>query len=290
MIRLIFTAYVRRLRQDEISTYAAQIAFFSVLSVVPFLLLLSMWLSSTSILNVDGLLEILEHSGTLSSSGLELLQQVLSGLDGSVGLFSLSALMVFWSSSRMIRALMTGIHMVYRQQNKRSLLLRYLLSILYTILLSIAIVLLLVMTVFGQKLLDMFHPGPWMEVVWTAIRIIVPIFILFLILWSLFLALPHHRVTLGEALPGAAFSSVALFFVSQFFSIYAGKRDTSFLYGSLSGFTAILLWFYLFGYCLMLGMELNAVLAGLSEYQIRRRQCRELRHRRRLAKHSHLDP
>ena len=131
MIRLIFSVYLRRLRQDEISPYAAQIAFFSILSIVPFLMLLSMWLSNLGTLNWEGLLVVLEESGTLPPSGLKMLRQILSSLNGSVGLFSLSALMVFWSSSRMIRALMTGMHMVYRERDKRSLLLRYLLSILF---------------------------------------------------------------------------------------------------------------------------------------------------------------
>ncbi|MBQ7916691.1 MAG: YihY/virulence factor BrkB family protein, partial [Firmicutes bacterium] len=247
MIRLIFSVYLRRLRQDEISTYAAQIAFFSILSIVPFLMLLSMWLSNLGTLNWEGLLVVLEESGTLPPSGLKMLRQILSSLNGSVGLFSLSALMVFWSSSRMIRALMTGMHMVYRERDKRSLLLRYLLSILYTILLSIAIVLMLVMSIFGRKILELLGSSPFLELVWGVLRLVVPVLVLLLIFWSLFLVLPTQRVSLLDALPGAVFSTITLLVVSQIFSFYVNLRDTSFLYGGLSGFVAILFWFYQFG-------------------------------------------
>ena len=272
MFKTIFLAYIRRLKRDDLSTYAAQIAFFSILSIVPFLLLISMWLGNTDLLDLPSLLTMLENTGALPQSGIDLLRSVLRGLEGSVGLFSLSTLMVFWSSSRMIRSVMTGIHMAYRERDSRSIILKYLYSIFYTILLSIGIVLILVMTVFGERIWSMLYSLGFsdrvVELVWNLCRMIVPVIILLLIFWSLYTVLPTRRIPILDSLPGALLSTVALLVVSQIFSFFVNNSSSySVLYGGLSSFTAILLWFYLFGYILMLGMELNAVMAELPEYQ-----------------------
>ena len=55
MFKTIFLAYIRRLKRDDLSTYAAQIAFFSLLSILPFLLMISMWLSRSNILDINGI-------------------------------------------------------------------------------------------------------------------------------------------------------------------------------------------------------------------------------------------
>ena len=289
MFKTIFLAYIRRLKRDDLSTYAAQIAFFSILSIVPFLLLISMWLGNTDLLDLPGLLTMIENTGALPQSGIDLLRSVLVGLEGSVGLFSISALMVFWSSSRMIRSVMTGIHMAYRERDSRSIILKYLYSILYTILLSIGIVLILVMTVFGERIWAMFYSLGFddrvVELVWTLCRMIVPVIILLIIFWSLYTVLPIRKVHVLDSLPGALLSTVALLVVSQVFSFFVNNGNGySVLYGGLSSFTAILLWFYLFGYILMLGMELNAVMAELPEYQSYRQTRRQLRARQRQTK------
>ena len=289
MFKTIFLAYIRRLKRDDLSTYAAQIAFFSILSIVPFLLLISMWLGNTDLLDLPGLLTMIENTGALPQSGIDLLRSVLVGLEGSVGLFSLSALMVFWSSSRMIRSVMTGIHMAYRERDSRSIILKYLYSILYTILLSIGIVLILVMPVFGERIWAMFYSLGFddrvVELVWTLCRMIVPVIILLIIFWSLYTVLPIRKVSVLDSLPGALLSTVALLVVSQVFSFFVNNGNGySVLYGGLSSFTAILLWFYLFGYILMLGMELNAVMAELPEYQSYRQTRRQLRARQRQTK------
>ncbi len=289
MFKTIFLAYIRRLKRDDLSTYAAQIAFFSILSIVPFLLLISMWLGNTDLLDLPGLLTMIENTGALPQSGIDLLRSVLVGLEGSVGLFSISALMVFWSSSRMIRSVMTGIHMAYRERDSRSIILKYLYSILYTILLSIGIVLILVMTVFGERIWAMFYSLGFddrvVELVWTLCRMIVPVIILLIIFWSLYTVLPIRKVHGLDSLPGALLSTVALLVVSQVFSFFVNNGNGySVLYGGLSSFTAILLWFYLFGYILMLGMELNAVMAELPEYQSYRQTRRQLRARQRQTK------
>ena len=289
MFKTIFLAYIRRLKRDDLSTYAAQIAFFSILSIVPFLLLISMWLGNTDLLDLPSLLTMLENTGALPQSGIDLLRSVLRGLEGSVGLFSLSTLMVFWSSSRMIRSVMTGIHMAYRERDSRSIILKYLYSIFYTILLSIGIVLILVMTVFGERIWSMLYSLGFsdrvVELVWNLCRMIVPVIILLLIFWSLYTVLPTRRIPILDSPPGALLSTVALLVVSQIFSFFVNNSSSySVLYGGLSSFTAILLWFYLFGYILMLGMELNAVMAELPEYQSYRQQRHQLRVRQKETK------
>ena len=72
---------------------------------------------------------------------------------------------------------------------------------------------------------------------------------------------PGERVTLDEALPGAAFSAVAWTLSALFFRVYATTSDSIALYGIAGAVLLVLTWLYLGGLILLFGVILNAVLA-----------------------------
>ena len=254
MFKTIFLAYIRRLKRDDLSTYAAQIAFFSILSIVPFLLLISMWLGNTDLLDLPGLLTMLENTGALPQTAIDLLRSVLRGLEGSVGLFSLSALDGF--------LVLFSYDPLCHDRNPYGLSgTRF--PIHYP---EISLFYFLYHSPFhwhcshprddrfrGTHLVQCHNSLGFsdriVELVWNICRMIVPIIILLIIFWSLYTVLPTRRIPILDSLPGALLSTVALLVVSQIFSFFVNNGSSySVLYGGLSSFTAILLWFYLFGY------------------------------------------
>ena len=69
-------------------------------------------------------------------------------------------------------------------------------------------------------------------------------------------------MTVGDALPGAAFSAVVWTLSALLFRVYAATSDSVELYGVVGAILLVLTWFYLGGLTLLFGAILNAVLAG----------------------------
>ncbi len=288
MFRAALLAFIRRLKHDDLVAYSAQIAFFTALSIIPFLLIVSGWLSASNIVNVSYLTELLETS-PIPDETKELLRLALGRTGSPIALLSLATIMALWSSSMMIRAIMSAIHMVYRERESRPLLRRYILSIVFTLLLAVGVLLLLVLTVFGETirgfLVTLGFSSRVLSLAFTFVRSILPVGILFLVLWSLYTVIPCRKVSRHCTLPGALISTVMVLIVSVIFSylIRSAVIRYSLLYGGLSGFAAVLFWFYWYSLGLLAGMEICAVLYEMPEYRAWLRTREEKKQRTRDA-------
>jgi membrane protein len=272
VFRIALLAFIRRLKHDDLVAYSAQIAFFTALSIIPFLLIVSGWLSASNIVNVSYLIELLDTSA-IPDETKELLRLAFGRTGSPIAMLSLATIMALWSSSMMIRAIMSAIHMVYRERESRPLLRRYILSIVFTLLLAVGVLLLLVLTVFGETIRDFLitlgFSNRVLSLAFTFVRSILPVGILFLVLWSLYTVIPCRRVSRHCTLPGALISTFMVLIVSVIFSylIRSAVIRYSLLYGGLSGFAAVLFWFYWYSLGLLAGMEICAVLYEMPEYR-----------------------
>ena len=288
MFRAALLAFIRRLKHDDLVAYSAQIAFFTALSIIPFLLIVSGWLSASNIVNVSYLTELLETS-PIPDETKELLRLALGRTGSPIAMLSLATIMALWSSSMMIRAIMSAIHMVYRERESRPLLRRYILSIVFTLLLAVGVLLLLVLTVFGETirgfLVTLGFSSRVLSLAFTFVKSILPVGILFLVLWSLYTVIPCRKVSRHCTLPGALISTFMVLIVSVIFSylIRSAVIRYSLLYGGLSGFAAVLFWFYWYSLGLLAGMEICAVLYEMPEYRAWLRTREEKKQRTRDA-------
>lgn len=273
MFKKIFFSYIQRLKRDDLSTYSAQIAYYSMLSLVPLMLILSLLMNYFGLLNLEGLVNLIIESAHLNTQTAQILRSLISGVDGSLPLFSISTVTIVWASSRMIRAIMKGIHMAYREQDNHTLIIRYLISILYTLLLCIVLFLAMVGFLYGNSILALFSSlglkTTLVDILWKLGSFILPTGFGFLVFWTMYRLIPTRKVTLRDCLPGALLSTLLVIIFSFVFSLFVRiTGNFSLLYGSLSNVIMILMWFLFFGYALLLGMELNGVLYEDAEYQL----------------------
>ena len=301
MLKTVLMALVRRFRRDDLTSYAAEIAFFSLLSIVPFIMILGIILTASNILNIDNLVTLLRSLEGLPETTLSLLIGAAESLDtSSAGLVSVAAVAALWTSSLMIRAIMSGIHMVYREREQRPLLRRYLLSFLYTLLLAVGILLLLVLTVYGGRIEELIFSlglsGWLLPFVFGTISRLVPFVLLFVVIWSMYTVFPSRKIRLGNSLPGALFTMALMLLITFAYSLVVNNSARlSLLYGSLSNVVAMLLWFYWYAYSILFGLELNAVLYEDKEYQKllqdrkARRQARKKARREERKRNRELD-
>ena len=124
-----------------------------------------------------------------------------------------------------------------------------------------------------------------LSLAFTFVKSILPVGILFLVLWSLYTVIPCRKVSRHCTLPGALISTFMVLIVSVIFSylIRSAVIRYSLLYGGLSGFAAVLFWFYWYSLGLLAGMEICAVLYEMPEYRAWLRTREEKKQRTRDA-------
>lgn len=272
MFKELLLRMFRRLRHDDITAYAAQITFYIVLSLFPFLLLLTNILSRLDFASFDlgSIFDMLRSSYVIPSAAIDVIESVFSEIKLVNNSLSLYIVVIIWSASRGVRAIMTGMQMCYRTRESRSLVVKFLLSFFYTISFAIMIVLFLVLVFFGdwfgQLLFSFLRLNRLYIWIWNLFRYLTPVLFMLVTYLLLYRMIPNKPLKFRNVFIGALFATVASFLVSQLFSFYVGRfANYSALYGSISGIIVIFLWLYFISNILMLGVELNAVLYEMDE-------------------------
>lgn len=247
---------------DNISAYSAQCSYYTILSFIPFLILLITLIQYTSI-EQQTLFELITKivPSNMNEFFLAIVREIYSK---SIGTISLSIIFTLWSAGRGLYALIKGLHSVYDIDDKKSNSLIYLkiVSIIQTIIFIILIIIGLVLLVFGDTLISIIqeHFGILknFNIINTILKEMIFIFVTFIIFLLIFKYMPRHKVTFKSQIIGAVFGSISLNIVSIVFSKYLEIfKGFSITYGSLTTLILIMMWTYACFYTILLGAELN---------------------------------
>lgn len=237
-----------RLSGYHVSLYAANAAFYIILSVFPAILLLVCLLPLIGYTSQD-LLVLLD--GVVPEVVLPLLERVLNDMsvNSSGLLLSVSALVAIWSSSRGVYCIQLGLNAIYGVRESRNYILRRLISMLYMVLIIVALLLTLVLHGFGQELAA-YLSGKSIPILHFLAQLMqFRGLILVLLLTGLFTAVlsvfPNRKISPKRAFPGAALASLGWLMFTRFFSVYVRMSGSySLLYGSLSIIAITMLWLF----------------------------------------------
>ena len=246
---------------DHVGAYAAQTAYFIMLSFFPFIILLVTLIRYTSITPAD----VYEAAraifpASMDSFILSLINEVYSKTAVTV---SVSAIVAAWSAGKGFLALMRGMNTIYNVEERRNYIILRLRSALYTVVFVIAIILSLVVLVFGNSIHEAaVEHMPFLAVVTGMIvrlKGIVGVCFLTVVFMLLYRFVPNRRARLLSQAPGALFSSVCWYLFSIGFSIYVEySPGISNMYGSLTTIVLVMLWLYFCMYIILLGAEINS--------------------------------
>jgi len=232
----------------NVPLYASQASFFLALAVFPTLVLLMGLLRYTS-LDVADLTEMLHGvlPTALMPAAQRLIEKTYQSTTGMV--LSISALTALWSASLGIHGLRLGLNAIGHEEEKRNWLLTRLVSVVYTVLFLLVLLLTLALHVLGTGLL---HHLPFAETpVFNFLESIVD-FRFFLLLAAqtavfcgIFAYLPNRHSRLRDVFPGAVFSSLGWLIFTQLYSVYVEYfAGLSLVYGSVYAVALSLLWLY----------------------------------------------
>ncbi|MGM9659982.1 MAG: YihY/virulence factor BrkB family protein [Faecousia sp.] len=259
---------ILEMKEKQIPLHAAYAGYFIVLSVFPALLMLLSILRYTGI-QVENLIDLLRDflPQALMDTAEELVYSTYFNSSGRV--LGLSALTALWSASRGVYGVLRGLNAVYDVWENRGYLYTRGISVIYTFLLGLVLLLTLVLHVFGNTILN------WLTMVDNAMVIflmdLVDLrFFLLLILQSLiftlmFMVLPNQRNRFLDSLPGGILSSIGWLVFSDIFSIYVENFNSyANIYGSVYAVALCLLWLYCCLSILFYGGALNHYLSKRS--------------------------
>ena len=270
-----FIDLVISLARLDVPVYAANAAYFIILSAFPMVMLLLNILSYTT-LSGGALLEILEQ--VIPEALMPPVSRLLNGMfaSSSTTLVSVSALATLWASSRGVYGILVGLNRIYGVQEDRGYIFTRLLSLVYTFLFLLVLLLTLALHVFGQTILAQI-PHTDSRAIQFVMEIISSRFLVLLVIQTavftaMFMFLPNRRNKLLTSLPGALLASLGWLLFSDVFSIYVSHfGNYSTIYGSLSAVAIAMLWLYTCMAIVFYGGAINKYLMDVG-YQLRLRR------------------
>jgi membrane protein len=174
---------------------------------------------------------------------------------------AIGLLIALWSARLTMSALMTATTIAYQQPDARGWIAQILVSLLLTLGVIVGFVLMLVLGVVVPLALEVLGPSAGVRHLAAVLR--------WLLLWvfaMLGLSVVYHFAPARKPRAwrwvswGSALAATCWLIVSGLFSLYVrtfASYDKT--YGALGGVIALLMWFYLLSYIVIVGAEVNAV-------------------------------
>jgi len=240
---------VRRFREENVPFMAASIAYYAIASVVP---LLAVALAVLSVFGATGLL-IDALRSSLSPSGEEVLNRILTDTRGHGAVGVLGFLFALWSGGKVFRGLSIAFTEVYDAASEESLPVNVAKSLLVLGLLLGAVVLLSATSVL-LTYVQFRVPYPALLGNLAALLALVVAFL------PLYYVLPPVSVSVRHALPGTVFAALGWVLLQVGFFYYAGTAGRYAAYGLLGAVLLFVTLLYLAGVVLLVGAVLNVVL------------------------------
>lgn len=253
------------LTELQIPVYAANACYFLAIALFPGLLLILASLRYTALSATD-LLVLLE--GILPSALMGAAESLIVSTyyNSSGAVLGISAFAALWSASRGVHGLLTGLNRIYGVHEDRGWLETRIISVGYTFVFLILIIVTLVFQVFGQTFADRFWSMQhWLLrlvqnlIDWQSVWLLC---VQILVFTLIYMVLPNKRNRFLYSLPGAVVAAVGWQGFSKVFSIYVERmleRYTN-IYGSVYTVALGLLWIYCCMCILLFGGVLNRVL------------------------------
>ena len=274
-IREVSAAVMRGAGGDRVGGLAAEIAFFGMLSLFPLTIAVAAGVGFLQPLvgaaaaeevraNVVAALETAlpsEAGGTVQAVE-ELFLQTRPGV------FTIGLIVAVWSASRGFLAAVRALDLVYDLRERRSYVELRLLSLglaVVTIpLVAVALVAFVVGPLLGggKALADEFGASEVFVTLWGIMRWPAAVAVVAALVTTLYHLAPDHRTPWRWDLPGTAFAMGAGAVATVGLRLYLRfGGSTNVLIGGLGSVLVVMLWMYLMSVGLLVGAELNSVLA-----------------------------
>lgn len=255
---------IKEIKEDRVTGLAAEQAYYYLLALFPLLILL---LSLLPYLNIDIQTALDTIKTFMPAETMEVIEKniinILSERNG--GLLTFGFLGTIWSASNGMNAFIHSMNIAYDVEETRNFIKARLISIILTLGLVVAFIVMLGLPVFGKVIIDLVQqviPIPEeTQILFSLLRWVIAVVVISLVLAFLYRFAPNKSFPIKHVIPGAVTATVLWLGISLGFSFYVSNfANYSSTYGSLGGVIILMLWLYLSGLIFVIGGEINAIL------------------------------
>ncbi len=259
--RLIFIGYDfgKHMGRKNISAFAASTAFFLFLSLIPALMLLCALIPYTPLTREN----LMNVAAQISPDALNpLLKSVIIDVyDKSVGVISVTAIATLWSAGKGMLALMQGLNAINDVEENRNYILLRMVASMYTVLILIAVILSLLVNVFGKTLIGIIEgvipQTAYLFNLLVHFRTPFMWIVLTIVIAFMYTYVPGTKLGFKMQVPGAGFAAIGWNLMTWIFSIYVDKFNGFNTYGNLTTIIILMLWLYAGMYIILVGAYMN---------------------------------
>lgn len=263
--------FLSKLKRDNVGAYAAQATLFIIMSVLPFLLVLSSLLRYTPITEsmiLNGIHKFMP--GSISPLFVSVIDETYKN---SAKLLVPAIIIAIYSSAKAVQSLRYGLNIIYDIPETRNWFVLRFRAMLDTLLLILVMIVLLLLLVFGRKIQGLLvQHAPIVSKVTEMIlkmRMVVIFIMLIAVFCFIYKFLPNRKATFRSQLVGAVGCAAAWYVFTFGLSIYVNFFQGFSLYGSLTTLLLIMFWLSICMYIFMVCGEVN------SRFEVLWRQIKE---------------
>ena len=142
--------------ENHMGAYAAQTAYFFMLCMIPIILLLLTMVQYTPVTKADVMTAVIQvFPASVDSLITSIVNQVYNQ---STGIIPITIIVALWSAGKGVLAMTSGLNCIYGCRETRNYIFLRIRATIYTVMFIIVIILLLVLSVFGNTL-NLFIAG-----------------------------------------------------------------------------------------------------------------------------------
>jgi membrane protein len=258
--------------QDDAQGLAAQLSYYFFLSLFPTLLCLVALASLLPLANLtDEVIGLLQPFAPAQAIEIIRGQMLALGQREDVGLVTLGFAGAVWSSSAAMGAVIGAMNRAYDIEESRPWWKVRLLAIGLTVSLACFILLSLMLVLAGPKAADeltrVLHLGTAVATAWKIIQWPIVFLLVSTGIGIVYYFAPDAEQEWVWVTPGSLTAATLWLMASLGFRAYVvnfGSYEAT--YGTIGGIIVILLWFYLLGFIIVIGAEMNAEIEHASPW------------------------
>ncbi len=252
---------MNELRKDNVGAYAAQCAFFLILSAIPFIIL-SLYVLQFTIITRDELIEMITLAAPdyIANVIIPIIREMYNK---SAGVITVVVIGAVWSSAKGIQCLAYGLNIIFNIAENRNWLILRIRAIGYTLFFVIVMTFALLFVGFGnifrKEYLSQYIPYVGVFKSLVQFRLLIMFFVIFMLFLFVLKFLPNRRASFRSQMPVAAISSFCWVMLSELISLYVDQYDGFSMYGSMMTVMLTMTWMYFGMYILLIFAELDSM-------------------------------
>lgn len=273
LIRRFILEFTKLFKRANVVVLSKAFAYYLLLSFFPLLIFIGNLFAFLKI-DLNSLFSYLVYA--IPKPTLSLLTDITKSIRYSSNVFLLigSFLVFMWAMSRVLNVLNQGINELYNPHWDQNFIIKRAMSLFYTFLLMVVVVIIAITMIFGEMIIKMIAPifnisQKYIDL-YNTLKWPLVLIMLGGALFFIYFFMPNKKLRIRDALPGTLFTATGWILLSQVFRIYLkyfGKNWES--YGTIGAVIVFLLWLNALGEMIITGGIINGTVLEMKKSNTR---------------------